>query len=197
MASTRDYKNRIRSVKNTQQITRAMKLVAASKVRRSQERIENARPYSEKMEELVNSLALRVEGEPHPLLRDSMRDDKVLLLVISSDRGLCGSFNTNINRLALQFLRRRDETAKETDIVVVGRKARGFLAARGYSFKEEYLEVYGKINFSLAQCIADSVMKAYVDEGYDEIQVITTEFKTILSQKLFRLAPSFYIFSFI
>lgn len=194
MASTRDYKNRIRSVKNTQQITRAMKLVAASKVRRAQERIENARPYSEKMEDLVNSLAMHVEGEPHPLLRDSMKSDKVLLLVISSDKGLCGSYNTNINRLALQYFRKREGEGKETDIVVVGRKSRGFLAARGYSFKDEFLEVYGKIDFLLAQKIAELVMKAYLDEGYDEVQVITTKFKSILSQtaemdRLLPLAP--------
>lgn len=194
MASTRDYKNRIRSVKNTQQITRAMKLVAASKVRRAQDRIENARPYSMKMEELVNSLALRVEGEPHPLLRDSMKSDRVLLLVISSDKGLCGSYNTNINRMALQFLRRRGEEGKETDIVVVGRKSRSFLAARGYSFKAEYLEVYGKIDFPLAQTISDILMKAYLEEHYDEVQILTTEFRSILSQsagisRLLPLAP--------
>ena len=117
MPSTRDFKNRIRSVKNTQQITRAMKLVAASKVRRAQERIESARPYSQKMEELVNSLAQRVEGEPHPLLRDTMKSDKALLLVISSDKGLCGSYNTNVNRFALQFLRSREEEGKETELV--------------------------------------------------------------------------------
>lgn len=194
MASTRDYKNRIRSVKNTQQITRAMKLVAASKVRRAQERIENARPYSEKMEELVNSLAMRVEGEPHPLLRDSMKSDKVLLLVISSDKGLCGSYNTNVNRIALQFLRKREEEGKETDVIVVGRKSRGFLAARGYSFKDEFLEVYGRIDFLLAQEVADLLMNGYLEEGYDEVHILTTEFRSILSQnaaisRLLPLAP--------
>ena len=92
MASTRDFKRRIRSVKNTQQITRAMKLVAASKVRRAQERIESARPYGEKMEELVNSLAAKVSADTHPLLRDDMKDDRVLLLVITSDKeGMSGA----------------------------------------------------------------------------------------------------------
>jgi F-type H+-transporting ATPase subunit gamma len=195
MPSTRDYKNRIRSVKNTQQITRAMKLVAASKVRRAQERIESARPYSQKMEELVNSLAQRVEGEPHPLLRDSMKSDKVLLLVVTSDKGLCGGYNTNICRLALQFLRRREEEGKETEIVVVGRKGRTFLDLRGYAFKEEFQEVYGKIDFAMARTISDILMKAYLEEGFDEIHVLTTEFVSILNQtpeigRLLPLAPA-------
>lgn len=191
MASLRDYKRRIRSVKNTQQITRAMKLVAASKVRRSQERIENARPYSEKMAELVNSLALRVEGEPHPLLRDNMRDERALLLIVTSDKGLCGGYNTNINRQAAQFLRKREADGKETEIVVVGRKGRDYFARRGYGFKETFTEVYGKIDFSLAQSVSDLLMRAYLEEGVDEVHVLTTEFVSLMSQKprLFRLLP--------
>src|SRR3972149_10467655 len=98
MPSLRDYRRRIRSVKNTQQITRAMKLVAASKVRRAQERIEGLRPYSGKMEELVNSLALRAEGTPHPLLNDDFKDDKILLLVVTSDKGLCGGYHATPGR---------------------------------------------------------------------------------------------------
>jgi F-type H+-transporting ATPase subunit gamma len=195
MPSTRDYKNRIRSVKNTQQITRAMKLVAASKVRRAQERIESARPYSEKMEELVHSLAQRVEGEPHPLLRDTMKSDRALLLVISSDKGLCGSYNTNINRQALQLIRKREEEGKETELVVVGRKVCTFLSIRGFSFKEEFQEVYGKIDFSLAQTISDILMKAFLEEDFDEIHILTTEFVSILTQnaglrRLLPLAPA-------
>ncbi len=191
MPSTRDYKNRIRSVKNTQQITRAMKLVAASKVRRAQERIENSRPYCEKMEELVNSLSQRVEGEPHPLLRDTMKSDKALLLVISSDKGLCGSYNTNINRQALQLIRKREEEGKETELVVVGRKACAFLDIRGFSFKEEFQEVYGKIDFALAQTISDILMKSFLEEDFDEIHILTTEFVSILTQNavLSRLLP--------
>lgn len=184
MPSTRDYKNRIRSVKNTQQITRAMKLVAASKVRRAQERIENARPYSQKMEELVNSLAQRVEGEPHPLLRDTMKSDKALILVISSDKGLCGSYNTSINRRALQFLGHRKDEGKETELIVVGRKACAFLGHRKYSFKKTFQEVYGKINFSLAQAISNILMKSFLEEDFDEIHILTTEFFSILSQKV-------------
>ncbi len=191
MPSTRDYKNRIRSVKNTQQITRAMKLVAASKVRRAQERIENSRPYCEKMEELVNSLSQRVEGEPHPLLRDTMKSDKALLLVISSDKGLCGSYNTNINRQALQLIRKREEEGKETELVVVGRKACAFLDIRGFSFKEEFQEVYGKIDFALAQTISDILIKSFLEEDFDEIHILTTEFVSILTQNavLSRLLP--------
>jgi F-type H+-transporting ATPase subunit gamma len=195
MPSTRDYKNRIRSVKNTQQITRAMKLVAASKVRRSQNRIESARPYSEKMEELVNSLAQRVESDAHLLLRDTMKSDRALLLVISSDKGLCGSYNTNINRQALQFLRQRREEGKETELVVVGRKACTFLTHREYSFKADFQEVYGKIDFALAQTLAELLMKAFLEEEFDEIHILTTEFVSILTQnavmnRLLPLAPA-------
>ena len=191
MASTRDYKRRIRSVKNTQQITRAMKLVAASKVRRAQERIESARPYSEKIEELVNSLAAKVSADTHPLLRDDMKDDRVLLLVVTSDKGLCGGYNTNLLRQAFQFLRKREDEVKETEIIVVGRKGRDFLARREFAFKEQFTDVYGKIDFALATQLAEIMTRAYLEEGFDEVHIITTEFRTILSQspRLSRLLP--------
>lgn len=191
MPSLRDYRRRIRSVKNTQQITRAMKLVAASKVRRAQERIEGVRPYSEKMAELVNSLAQKVDSSLHPLLHDEMRDERVLLLVITSDKGLCGGYNAAVSRLALQFLRRREEQGKQTEIVIVGRKGRAFFARRGYPFKREFTEVYGKISFRLGQDIAALLMRAYLEEGFDEVHVLTTEFFSILRQspRLSRLLP--------
>ena len=195
MASTRDFKRRIRSVKNTQQITRAMKLVAASKVRRAQERIESARPYSEKIEELVNSLAAKAPPDVHPLLRDDMKDARALLLVITSDKGLCGGYNTNLLRRALQFLREREDAGKETGIAVVGRKGRDFLTRRGFGFKEQFTDVYGKIDFSLATRLTEVMTGAYLEEGFDEVHVLTTEFRTILSQRprlsrLLPLAPS-------
>ena len=168
-----------------------MKLVAASKVRRAQERIESARPYSEKIEELVNSLAAKVSADTHPLLRDDMKDDRVLLLVITSDKGLCGGYNTNLLRQAFQFLRNREEEGKETEIIVVGRKGRDFLARREFSFKEQFTDVYGKIDFALATQLAEIMTKAYLEEGFDEVHIITTEFRTILSQspRLSRLLP--------
>ncbi|MBI1725069.1 MAG: ATP synthase F1 subunit gamma [Candidatus Tectomicrobia bacterium] len=191
MPSQRDYRRRIRSVKNTQQITRAMKLVAASKVRRAQERIEGVRPYSEKMAELVNSLAQKVDSSLHPLLHDEMKDERVLLLVITSDKGLCGGYNAAVSRLALQFLRRREEQGKQTGIVIVGRKGRAFFARRGYPFKREFTEVYGKISFRLGQDIAALLMRAYLEEDFDEVHVLTTEFFSILRQspRLSRLLP--------
>lgn len=191
MPSLRDYRRRIRSVKNTQQITRAMKLVAASKVRRAQERIEGVRPYSEKMAELVNSLAQKVDSSLHPLLHDEMKDERVLLLVITSDKGLCGGYNAAVSRLALQFLRRREEQDKQTGIVIVGRKGRAFFARRGYPFKREFTEVYGKINFRLGQDIAALLMRAYLEEDFNEVHVLTTEFFSILRQspRLSRLLP--------
>lgn len=191
MPSLRDYRRRIRSVKNTQQITRAMKLVAAAKVRRAQERIEGLRPYSGKMEELVNSLSLCVEGTPHPLLNDRSRDGNVLLLVVTSDKGLCGSYNAAVCRLALQFMRRREEHGKKTEIVIVGRKGRAFFARRGFAFRREFTEVYGKINYPLAQEIARLLMHGFLGEGFDEVHVLTTEFFSILrhSPRLTRLLP--------
>ncbi|MBT4095725.1 MAG: ATP synthase F1 subunit gamma, partial [Nitrospinaceae bacterium] len=147
------------------------------------------------MEELVTSLSQRVEGEPHPLLRDTMKSDRALLLVISSDKGLCGSYNTNVNRRALQFLKERENEGKETEIVAVGRKACTFLTIRGYSFKEEFQEVYGKINFSLAQTISDILINAFLEEEFDEIHILTTEFVSVLTQnaglnRLLPLAPA-------
>ncbi len=191
MPSLRDFKRRIGSVKNTQQITRAMKLVAASKVRRAQERIENARPYCDHISELVNSLALRIEGEPPPLLRDDLKDDRAVLLVVTSDKGLCGAYNTNVNRMALQYLHKREEEGKETALIVVGRKGRDFLSRRGYRAAHEYAEVYGKINFDLAKEIADLLTAEFLEGRADEVHVLTTEFISIIRQsvRLGRLIP--------
>jgi len=191
MASTRDFKQRIRSVKNTQQITRAMKLVAASKVRRCQERIENARPYSDKISELVNSLSLHVDQDAHPLLKSDTDDQKVLLIVITSDRGLCGGYNTNLLREGMQFLQEREAENKETLITVIGNKGREFFSRRNYTFKDEFPDVYGQINFSLAETVSDLLVQSFLDNEIGEVHLLTTEFKSVISQQptITRLLP--------
>src|SRR5574341_50935 len=137
LATLRDIRRRIRSVQSTQKITRAMKLVAAAKLRRAQERITEARPYAAKMSEVVSSLAMRADPSKHPLLARRETGHK-LLLVISADRGLCGAFNSNIVRRSLEILRGAPGDV-ELALTVVGRKCRDFYRRRPYAIRSEYM----------------------------------------------------------
>src|SRR5260221_4038525 len=151
MATLRDIRRRIRSVESTQKITRAMKLVAAAKLRRAQERIVSARPYAVKMAELLSSLVRRAEGEAHPLLvrRPAARKR---LVIITADKGLCGAFNSNILRASLAFLREQGETS--VTLVVVGKKARDFYRRRQWGVKSEMLGFFDRLAYSHAQELA-------------------------------------------
>src|SRR5574337_717743 len=161
MATLRDIRRRITSVKSTQQITRAMKLVAAAKLRRAQERILEARPYAYKMGEVLADLALRTPGGVHPLLEkreagDSGVGNRKMLVVISGDRGLCGAFNSNIIRRSVEFLRaHRDDPEISLALMVVGRKVRDFYRRRGeITVRSEYANFFDKLAYSHAAEIA-------------------------------------------
>jgi len=169
MPTLRDIKRRIASVKSTQQITRAMKLVAAAKLRRAQERILAARPYCRSMGEVVSSLALRSPRALHPLLRERVdeRDltatTRKLLLVISGDRGLCGAFNSNIIRRSVELLRaEQDNPDVSLALIVVGRKVRDFYRRRGeVTVRSEYLNFFDKLAYAHAAQIGQDVAAAY------------------------------------
>src|SRR3972149_11431975 len=137
MATLRDIKRRIKSVKNTQQITRAMKLISATKMRKAQEAIVAARPYARKMLDVMSSLACRVDTTAHPLL--SRRDEKnVLIVVITSDKGLCGGFNGNIIRKTLRLMEEKKEC--NISLIVIGNKGRAFFRAKRYNISKEYAD---------------------------------------------------------
>ena len=203
MATLRDIRRRITSVKSTQQITRAMKLVAAAKLRRAQERILEARPYSYKMGEVLADLALRAPRELHPLLAKhgdagdeatgEAGPNRKMLVVISGDRGLCGAFNSNIIRRSLDFLRtHRDDPETSLTLIVVGRKVRDFYRRRGeYSVQSEYAHFFDKLAYSHAAQIAQDFTRAYLTEAVDEVHLVYNEFKSVASQRVVveRLLP--------
>jgi F-type H+-transporting ATPase subunit gamma len=183
-----DIRRRIRSVKNTQQITKAMKMVSAAKLRRAQEAMFAARPYARKMVEVLNSLASRAHPDTHPLLQDR-GDARILLVVITADKGLCGGFNTNIIRAAVRFLDERKGQDLRLDLV--GRKGRDFFKRRAYSVRSEQVGVFQKLTYLNAQKIAAELMDTYTRNEVDQVYVIYNEFKSVIQQRIVveRLLP--------
>jgi F-type H+-transporting ATPase subunit gamma len=188
MATIIDLRRRIRSVKNTQQITKAMKMVAASKLRRSQDRMIASRPYSAKMLEVLISLASRANPEEHPLLKVK-GDEKVELMVLTADKGLAGAFNTNLIKAALHFL--EEKKSHSLSLHLVGRKGYDYFRKRKYTISEKYLNVFRKVEYSQAQEIAKKTIQAYQEGNLDAIYIVYNEFKSALSQRIVlrRLLP--------
>jgi F-type H+-transporting ATPase subunit gamma len=200
MANVLDIRRRIRSVRNTRQITKAMKMVSAAKLRRAQERAFSARPYAQMLTNVLRSLVNRTElydpqtGEPrHPLLAE--RDEKnVLLVVVSGDKGLAGAFNTNINKAAQRFL--ESKAGKNVDVIAVGRKTRDFLRRRiptGKPGEErqgpaqivgEHINILGGLRFAHANELAEAVIDRYAAGQIDAVYLLYNEFKSVISQRL-------------
>jgi F-type H+-transporting ATPase subunit gamma len=183
MPSLRDIKRKITSVKKTQQITKAMKMVAAAKLRRSQERVIAARPFARKMMAVIASLATRVERSRHPLL--AKREPKnVNLLVLTSDRGLCGAYNTNILRKAVEVVRELKAQGKEVKVNIVGRKGRDFFRKRpSYTIGLSFADL-GMIDFEKAAEIGKLIVEHYSAGGTDEVYLLYNEFKSVIAQKV-------------
>jgi F-type H+-transporting ATPase subunit gamma len=184
MATLRDIRRRIRSVESTQKITRAMKLVAAAKLRRAQERIVAARPYAVKMSELMSNLVVRAEADRHALLARRTGGRK-RLVVVTADKGLCGAFNSNILRASIAFLREAGDA--ELTLVVVGRKARDFYRRRQWTVKSEMLGFFDRLAYSHAQELAGQLMEAYLDQEVDEVHLMYNEFRSVAVQRATRV----------
>jgi len=189
MPSTIDLRRRIRSVKNTQQITKAMKMVAAAKLRRAQERMFAARPYAAGLRTMLASIATRVDITKHPLLQTREQENKVLLLVVTADRGLCGAFNTNVIRGALNAIAEKGWT--EVHLLPIGSKAYGFFKRRQYPIRRHATQVYQALSLETAREIAKDLTDDFVSGEFDAVYVIYNEFKSIIAQKvtLERLLP--------
>jgi len=183
MATLRDIKRRIRSVESTQKITRAMKLVAAAKLRRAQERILAARPYATKMRELLAGLVARAQDTSHPLLTKRTTARK-RLVVITSDKGLAGAFNSNVIRNALAFLREQPRT--DVTLVMVGKKGRDFFRRREWQVKSEMLGFFDRLAYSHAQELAGQLMTDYLGGETDEVYLIYNEFRSVAVQRVIR-----------
>lgn len=180
MATLRDIQRRIKSVQSTQKITRAMKLVAASKLRRAQERIVAARPYAGKMADLLGNLVTGADGDTHPLL-EQREGPRRQIVIITADKGLAGAFNSNIIRRSLEFVRVSNTT--ELTLVVVGRKARDFYRRRHYTIKRDMIGFWDRLAFSHAQELADYFMQQYLDNEVDEVHLMYNEFRSVASQR--------------
>jgi F-type H+-transporting ATPase subunit gamma len=176
-----DIRRRIRSVKNTQQITKAMKMVSAAKLRRAQEAMFAARPFARKMTEVLNSMAARAHPEAHPLLTER-GGDRVLVVVITADKGLAGGFNANIIRAATQFLDERRDKRAELD--VVGRKGRDFFRRRSYRIRTEHVGLFQALHYPVAQRIATELIRVYTAGEADEVYLLYNEFKSVIQQKV-------------
>jgi F-type H+-transporting ATPase subunit gamma len=183
MPSLIDLRRRIRAVKSTQQITKAMKMVSASKLRRAQERITNARPFAQHMQRVLNGLSSRIDPALHPLL--DLRADgtgRTLLVVVTADRGLCGSFNTNIIKAAGAFIAQRP--AIEVTLGLVGRKGRDFLVRRGFDVRFEHINLFQDLSFGHAQAIARAAIDDFCGREVDAVYLLYNEFKSVLQQRI-------------
>jgi F-type H+-transporting ATPase subunit gamma len=181
MPTLLDYRRRIRSVKNTQQITRAMKFVAAAKLRRSQEGVYAARPYAHEVLRVLRSSAARMDATVHPLL-ERRAEERILVLVVTGDRSLAGAFNSNVIRRATSFL--RENSSKERQIITIGKKGRNSLKHEGWSFVAEYLNISGNVQFSDAKDIAAKIAELYGSREVDAVYGVYNEFKNVLVQRL-------------
>ncbi len=181
MANVRDYRTRIRSVKSTQQITRAMKLVSAAKLRRAQDRILAARPYARKMLEVLSSLAARANPEKHPLLA-RRPEERVVVVVLTADKGLCGSFNTNILSRARGLLDGLKDRQVQVDLV--GRKARDWFRKRPYATRRVLVDVFRNVTLDHAREIASELMRGFIAAEIDAVHLVYNEFKSVIQQRV-------------
>ena len=181
MSTLRDIKRRITSVKNTEQITKAMKMVAASKLRRAQEAITGSRPYAHKMLEVLSSLALRTNPQAHPLLHTRV-PEKVDLVVVTSDRGLCGAFNSSIIRQAERFIAEHPDW--EFTLHLVGRKANDYFKRRDFNIRKVSLNILSDISFPHAIAVGEDVVENYLAGEFDQVFMIYNEFKSALQQNV-------------
>ena len=185
MPNLLDIRRRIKSVKNTQQITKAMKMVSAAKLRRAQERVVTARPFANKMAEVLGELAKRTDEDFHHPLLDQRGDQRYLLALITADKGLCGAFNTNLTKAAQAFIREHPD--KTIEFMAIGRKGRDFFRNRHANITSEFIGLTGKgrVDFSEALEVARSIVKQYTeDKEIDKVFIIYNEFKSVLSQRV-------------
>ena len=185
MPNLLDIRRRIKSVKNTQQITKAMKMVSAAKLKRAQDRVVTARPFANKMIEVLGELAKRTDEDFHHPLLDLRGDERYLLVLVTADKGLCGAFNTNLTKAAQSFI--NDNANKSVEILAIGRKGRDFFRNRHAVMAGEFIGVTGKgrVDFAEALDVARSIMKTYTeDEGIDKVFIVYNEFKSVLQQRV-------------
>ena len=183
MPSLQSLRRKITSVKNTQKITKAMKMVAAAKLKRAQDRILSSRPYAHKLRDVVSHLAERTSRTSHPLLR-KREGHTTELLVITSDRGLCGAFNTNILRQASEFLTEHRAHGEQVAVAVAGRKGVDFFRRREWPVRREWPGIFDRLSFEHALDMGQDIVQHYHDGGFDRLYVVYNEFKSVMQQRV-------------
>lgn len=182
MPSLQHIKRKITSVKSTQKITKAMKMVAAAKLKRAQDRIIAARPYAKKMTEVLERLTANVKREKHPLL--AKRECKrIEVMVVTADRGLCGGFNANILRKASEFIS-EEEGVYEISLSLVGRKAKEFFEKKACQKRQTWVNIFDRLSYRYASDIADNLVENFTKGTFDELYIVYSEFKSALQQKI-------------
>ncbi|HKN25145.1 MAG TPA: ATP synthase F1 subunit gamma [Candidatus Acidoferrum sp.] len=181
MATLLDFRRRIRSVKNTQQITRAMKFVSAARLRRAQEAALAARPYATELARVLRSTMARIETPQHPLLA-KRPEERILVLVLAGERGLAGAFNANILREAVKFI--KSKQGKKIVVIPIGKKSRDALRKTGIEFAGEYVNVLARVDFGIAREIANLVTSLYSEDKVDAVYAVFSEFKNVIAPTL-------------
>ncbi|MDX9790206.1 MAG: ATP synthase F1 subunit gamma [Candidatus Kapaibacterium sp.] len=187
MATLRDIRNRIKGVKNTAKITSAMKMVATAKLKRAQTSIESARPYFEKLDMILTNVSSSSNSDyQNPLLRQSSEVKNILVIVITSDRGLCGSFNTNLLKESVNIINNqlpKEHPGANIKVLPIGKKASAFFKKRHYDIAAEFTGIFSELNFSIARNIVDTFNIDFVEGKYDKILTIGNEFVSVIKQE--------------
>ncbi len=186
MAKYREIRNRIHGIDNTAKITQAMKMVAAAKLRRAQDGIIAARPYGQKLRQLLQFLATNIETTGNPLLEER-EVGRVCLVVVAADRGLCGAFNSNVFRTLATHIRNNYgdfQAAGRLDLICVGKRAVDFFARRGFNVIANYPGIFGSLDFAQAQQIVSLVSHGFLQQEYDRVEIIYNEFKSVARQNV-------------
>jgi F-type H+-transporting ATPase subunit gamma len=181
MANLRELRKRIASVKNTQKITNAMKMVSAAKLRRAEEAIKSARPFAEKMRDVLMSLAARINPGAHPFL-ELKPPKKALLILITADRGLCGAFNANLNRRAEAFAREMSEKGVQVDMITVGRKGNDYFRRRKVNLVEAFTNVMNNVTYELSGRVVSVAVEKFTTGEYEEVYILFNSFRSAVRQ---------------
>ncbi|MDR6564272.1 MULTISPECIES: ATP synthase F1 subunit gamma [unclassified Arcicella] len=187
MASLKEVRNRIVSVNSTQQITKAMKMVSAAKLRRATDAIIQMRPYSKKLTEMIATVSANAEGakeNPYTIVRAI---NKVLIIVVTSDRGLCGAFNANVGKAAVSLISEKyaaQQAAGNVEILALGKKGGEYLSRRGYNVNSDYIDIFTKLSFTNVRTAAEAAMKGFEEGKYDVVELVYNEFKNVATQIL-------------
>jgi F-type H+-transporting ATPase subunit gamma len=186
MATLREIRRRISGVKSTQKLTKAMKMIAAAKLRRAQDNIISARPYAKKMNDLLRHLVTKVNTDLHPLL-NQRESQKILLVLITGDRGLCGAFNTNVIKKTLELIDnkyKQNYLDKNLQLICIGKKGYPFFSKKNYQIFNQWLGVFQNLKFESAQDIVNCIKNAYIENKFDRVEIIYNEFKSVIQQRV-------------